>query len=96
MPERLTSTLEAESGSNDPMAIFLTLGLIGVSTGDANSAQDLALLFVTQFGIGILAGLAVGRLATAAIHRINLVYPGLYPLLALAFGLVAFGLAAVF
>jgi cell volume regulation protein A len=35
-------------------------------------------------------------LATAAIHRINLVYPGLYPLLALAFGLVAFGLAAVF
>lgn len=96
LPDRLTSTLEVESGSNDPMAIFLTLGLIGVITGDANSAQDLALLFASQFGIGILAGLGVGRLATAAINRINLVYPGLYPLLALAFGLVAFGLAAVF
>jgi cell volume regulation protein A len=95
LPERLTSTLEVESGSNDPMAIFLTLGLIGVITGRADSVQALALLFVAQFGVGSLAGLGVGRLATWAINRINLDYPGLYPLLALAFGLVAFGLAAV-
>lgn len=95
LPERLTSTLEVESGSNDPMAIFLTLGLIGVISGDAASAKDLVLLFVSQFGIGTLVGLGVGRFATAAINRINLVYPGLYPLLALAFGMVAFGLAAV-
>ncbi len=95
LPEQLTSTLEVESGSNDPMAIFLTLGLIGVITGSADSAQALLWLFVGQFGVGILAGLGVGRLATAAINRINLDYPGLYPLLALAFGLVAFGLAAV-
>ena len=95
LPERLTSTLEVESGSNDPMAIFLTLGLIGVITGGVESASDLALLLITQFGVGTLVGLGVGRLATAAINRINLVYPGLYPLLALAFGLVTFGLAAV-
>ncbi|WP_255000845.1 potassium/proton antiporter [Cyanobium sp. Alchichica 3B3-8F6] len=95
LPERLTSTLEVESGSNDPMAIFLTLGLMGMITGRADSAQALALLFVAQFGVGSLAGLLVGRLATWAINRINLDYPGLYPLLALAFGLVAFGLAAV-
>ena len=37
----------------------------------------------------------MGRLATWAVNRIKLDYPGLYPLLALAFGLVAFGLAAV-
>ena len=95
LPDRLTSTLEVESGSNDPMAIFLTLGLIGVITGGADTAQALTLLFVAQFGVGTLAGLGVGRLATAAINRINLDYPGLYPLLALSFGLVAFGLAAV-
>ncbi|MEX0588621.1 MAG: potassium/proton antiporter [Cyanobium sp.] len=95
LPDRLTSTLEVESGSNDPMAIFLTLGLIGVITGRADSAQALALLFVAQFGVGTLAGIGVGRLATWSINRINLDYPGLYPLLALAFGLVAFGLAAV-
>ncbi len=95
LPERLTATLEVESGSNDPMAIFLTLGLIGVITGGADSAPELLWLFLGQFGVGSLAGLLVGRLATSAINRINLDTPGLYPLLALAFGLVAFGLAAV-
>jgi cell volume regulation protein A len=77
------------------MAIFLTLGLIGVITGSNGSAGSLLLLFVAQFGWGTLVGLGVGRLATAAINRVNLDVPGLYPLLALAFGLVAFGLAAV-
>ncbi|WP_228007311.1 potassium/proton antiporter [Cyanobium sp. LEGE 06143] len=95
LPERLISTLEVESGSNDPMAIFLTLGLIGVITGSTSSGQELALLFLAQFGVGSIAGVGVGRLATWVINRINLDYPGLYPLLALAFGLVAFGLAAV-
>ncbi len=95
LPERLTSTLEVESGSNDPMAIFLTLGLIGVITGSADSPRALLWLFVGQFGVGTLVGLLTGRLATWAINRINLDTPGLYPLLALAFGLVAFGLAAV-
>ncbi len=95
LPERLTATLEVESGSNDPMAIFLTLGLIGVITGSADSPQALLLLFLVQFGVGSLVGLGVGRLATWGVNRIKLDYPGLYPLLALAFGLVAFGLAAV-
>ncbi|MBM5824131.1 MAG: potassium/proton antiporter [Cyanobacteria bacterium M_surface_10_m2_119] len=95
LPERVTATLEVESGSNDPMAIFLTLGLIGVIAGDAGSAADLLKLFISQFGIGGLVGIGVGRLATWAVNRINLDYPGLYPLLALAFGLLSFGLAAV-
>jgi len=95
LPERLTATVEVKSGSNDPMAIFLTLGLIGVITGSTDSAQQLALLFVSQFSVGRLVGIAVGCLAVRAVNRINLDYPGLYPLLALAFGLVTFGLAAV-
>lgn len=41
-----------------------------------------------------MAGQLVGRLATAAVNSINLDTPGLYPLLALAFALVAFGAAA--
>lgn len=95
LPERLTATLEVESGSNDPMAIFLTVGLIGVITGTADSAGALALLFVLQFGVGALAGIGVGLGAAWAVNRINLDHPGLYPILALAFGLLAFGLAAV-
>lgn len=95
LPERLTATLEVESGSNDPMAIFLTVGLIGVITGAADSAGALLLLFVLQFGVGALAGVGVGRAAAWAVNRINLEHPGLYPILAMAFGLLAFGLAAV-
>jgi cell volume regulation protein A len=95
LPETLTATLEVESGSNDPMAIFLTIGLIGVIGGGADSPQALLGLFLAQFGLGLACGLAVGSLAARAVNRINLDYPGLYPLLALGFGLVAFGLAAV-
>ena len=95
LPERLQATLEVESGSNDPMAIFLTLGLIAVITGTAHSPGALGLLFVLQFGVGAAAGLGVGFVAARAIDRINLHHAGLYPILAMAFGLVAFGLAAV-
>jgi len=61
----------------------------------AGLSQELLWLFVAQIGIGTLTGFLVGKLATWSVNRINLDYPGLYPLLALAFGLVAFGAAAV-
>jgi potassium/hydrogen antiporter len=92
---RLTATLEVESGSNDPMAIFLTIGLISLIMGTANSAGGIALLFILQFGVGGLVGVGTGYAATWVVNRINLDYPGLYPILVLAFGLLAFGLAAV-
>jgi cell volume regulation protein A len=95
LPERLSATLEVESGSNDPMAIFLTVGLISLIQGQASGAWELLLLFVGQFGLGTLVGLGSGRLASLAVNRINLDAPGLYPLLVMAFGLVSFGLAAV-
>ena len=96
LPERLAATLEVESGSNDPMAIFLTVGLISVITGVTDSPQALLLLFLSQFAVGGLVGSGVGRLAIWVVNGINLDYPGLYPLLVLAFGALAFGLAAVF
>lgn len=95
LSQRLTATLEVESGSNDPMAIFLTVGLIGLIMGTADSVAGFAMLFVLQFGVGGLVGIGIGYAATWLVNRINLDYPGLYPLLVLAFGLLAFGLAAV-
>ena len=95
LPDRLAATLEVESGSNDPMAIFLTLGLVGVVAGTGASAGALATLFALQFGVGAAAGAGVGLAAAWAIDRINLTAAGLYPILAMAFGLLAFGLAAV-
>jgi cell volume regulation protein A len=92
--ERLAATLEIESGSNDPMAIFLTVGLVEVLTARMTLGWDLALLFAMQMGLGALVGLGVGWSAVRVINRINLSAAGLYPVLAGACGFVAFGLAA--
>jgi cell volume regulation protein A len=95
LADRLKATLEVESGSNDPMAIFLTLGLIGLISGENNTTGALASLFILQFGVGALAGLSMGYAAARMVNRINLDYAGLYPVMVLAFGLLTFGLTAM-
>ncbi len=92
---RLAATLEVESGSNDPMAIFLTIGLVEVLTGRMSLGPDLGILFVTQMGVGGIVGWGGGWAGARLINRINLTAAGLYPLLAAACGLIAFGVAAV-
>ena len=92
---RLGATLEIESGANDPMAIFLTVGLIQVLTGDTSLGPGLALLFAQQMGVGLVVGAGIGKLALLLINRINLSTAGLYPVLTASCGVLAFGLAAV-
>ena len=94
--ERVAATLEVESGSNDPMAIFLTIALVEVLNGQSSLGIDVLQLFVLQMGVGAVAGLAVGWLAVATINRMNLATAGLYPVLTSSFALLAFGTAAVF
>ncbi len=95
LPERLASTLEVESGSNDPMAIFLTIGLTGLIVGQGNGAGDLAALLGLQMGVGALLGVLVGVAGAWVINRIRLDHAGLYPVLALAVGMISFGLTAL-
>ncbi|XZE55739.1 potassium/proton antiporter [Planctomycetaceae bacterium SH139] len=91
---RLADTLEVESGSNDPMAIFMTVGLIEVLSGRLPPGLGLLLMFVNQMVVGVGIGLLIGWFAVVAINHIHLATAGLYPILATAFGLLAFGLAA--
>lgn len=89
--DRVSATLEIESGSNDPMAIFLTIVLLTLITGtEENTALGTMLLLVQQFGLGALGGWLGGRLLVWLLNRIQLV-PALYPLLVVAGGLVIFG-----
>ncbi|WP_170008577.1 potassium/proton antiporter [Bacillus fonticola] len=88
--ERLGSTLEAESGTNDPMAIFLTVMFIEVLTTDQASVFSFITTFFWQMGIGLLIGIVFGKLATYSINKIQLDSGGLYPVFALAFAFLTY------
>ena len=91
---RLKSTLEIESASNDPMAIFLTVGLLEILVNDMQPGWPFLQLFVMQMGVGALVGIAVGYAVLKVINRIHLQASGLYPVLVTAAGLLSFGVAA--
>lgn len=94
LPAKLGSTLEIESGSNDPMAIFLTVGIIELLTEEVGWGGGLLLLFAKQMVLGGMIGIALGHVAVWITNRMNLDTAGLYPLLATGMALLTFGLAA--
>ncbi|WP_440871882.1 potassium/proton antiporter [Vibrio diabolicus] len=92
--ERVGSTLEIESGTNDPMAVFLTVTLIAIlaNPGADLSAGFLAFSFLKQFGIGALLGFAGGWILWKVINR-NQLPDGLYSILTVSGGLLIFALS---
>lgn len=92
--QRLKSVLEIESASNDPMAIFLTVGLLEVLVNGMPLGWGLLRLFLMQMGVGALVGLGVGWSVLRLLSRIKLVATGLYPVLVAAGGLLAYGISA--
>lgn len=84
--------LELESGSNDPMAIFLTIGAIELIRQPDMPFSDLALIFVQQMSLGLLLGFVVGIVAARAINRLRLSADGLYPVFTVALVLLAYAL----
>ena len=84
LPKRVNGVLEIESGSNDPMAVFLTLLLCTwLSFGDIGGPGGLAGKLVLQLGLGVGLGVLGGRLIAQGLNRLALP-EGLHPLFALA------------
>ncbi|CAA7613056.1 K(+)/H(+) antiporter NhaP2 [Candidatus Terasakiella magnetica] len=96
--DRVRSTLEVESGSNDPMAIFLTLTLVGMlSTGKngfGGASLPIAVEFLAEFGVGAVVGMMGGAMIVFAVNRMGF-ERGLQPLAAISLSLVVFGAAGV-
>ncbi len=87
---RLRSTLELESGSNDPMAYVLTIAFLSLVMNPETGMGSLAILFFQQMILGGALGLGFGWLSKYAINKINLGFDGLYPVLVIALMFITF------
>jgi cell volume regulation protein A len=90
----LRPLLELESGSNDPMAVFLTTGFIMLVTQPGGNPWTLVPLAVWQMACGAAAGYFLGRGGVLLVNRLRLEYEGLYPVLTLTLVLLTYGITA--
>ncbi len=90
---RLRPLLELESGSNDPMAVFLTVGLSQLVVNPDLSPLRLVPLFLQQMILGLVFGLIAGKVALLLINRLRLGVVGLYPVLILGIAFLTYGAA---
>jgi cell volume regulation protein A len=88
----LGPVLELESGSNDPMAYFLTVSLTTVVVNQDMNLMELVPLFFKEFLLGAAMGYLMGKGSAWLINHSKLDTDGLYPVLVL--GLVIFTYAA--
>lgn len=69
---RVGATIEVESGTNDPIAIFFTIILIEVLIAGQKSWGEIALLLAQQAVLGALLGIVGGRLIVGMLNRVAL------------------------
>lgn len=93
--ERVASTLEIESGSNDPMAVMLTFTLVGVLAGQSELNWSLSTVFFQQAVVGAAVGYGAGRLFVLLCRKLPL-SAAFFPLLAVSYALLIYGLTNQF
>ena len=93
LPQRVSATLEVESGTNDPVAVFLTMLLVEILAVGSEGAGSIVLTFLRELVIGGAIGFFGGRAVAAVLNRLNLVQ-GLHAPFVTTSALVIFGLAS--
>jgi potassium/hydrogen antiporter len=91
LKKKLTPLLELESGSNDPMAIFLTVAILQILLlPESSSVSEWLFKFFLQFIIGGALGFVFGYLLPQILNRIHLSFYGLYPVFTIGWILFLF------
>jgi cell volume regulation protein A len=88
---RIAPLLELESALNDPMTVFLSVGLLGIVLQQNVSFFRLVPLFFQQMIFGTVVGFLSGQLTCFAINRVKLEFEGLYPVFTIGSILVTYG-----
>jgi len=92
---RLTPLLELESGSNDPVAVLLTITLISFMANKNTSILAAIGLLLLQLIIGVLIGWIMSKISLFVINKIKLGYEGLYQILIIGLLFLTFGAATL-
>lgn len=88
----LKPLLEFESGSNDPMAVFLTITAMTWLTSPDVPVDELAIQFVVQMTAGGAMGYIMGRFSCWAIKRLQVSNEALYPVWGISVVMATFGI----
>ncbi len=91
---RVRTTLEGESGFNDPPAIII----VTVVVSDAwNQGSVMGMLGTGLYQLvgGTIIGLVIARIGQVILQRVSLPSAGLYPLATLAIAMIAFALGGI-
>ncbi len=95
LQSRVGSTLEIESGTNDPIAMFLVIVLTEfILSGAQSPSWDQAIALAQQAGIGAVVGVAGGVALVAVLNRISMP-GGLHPLFAVAGAILIYAAASL-
>lgn len=86
----LRPVLELESGSNDPMAYFLTISFTSIVTSGSTNYSELVPHFFKEFILGGSVGFILGKASVWLINRIQLETDGLYPVLTLGLAIFTY------
>ncbi len=90
----LKGLLEFESGSNDPMAIFLTTMFIQIMINPDVPLGNFFIFFVQQMALGIFFGVVCSEVMKKVLETLELSYRGLYPAFSISIVLLTYALTA--
>lgn len=93
--DRLGSTIEFESGANDPMAVILTAAITFHLLGQQPVGWSLLWAVPIQLVLGVAMGFAIGYLGRVVLLRARLSTAGLFPALTLGLAFLAYGAATL-
>jgi cell volume regulation protein A len=93
--DRLGSTIELESGINDPMAVILTAAITLHLVGQQTFGWQLVWMVPMQLALGGAMGVACGYLGRVVMLRVRLSTAGLFPALTLGLAFLAYGAATL-